>query len=101
MSHLLSFRLLPSDSLYLHGHHRADHPTLYSYFILQIIMISLFFILSTLVSTIVAAPCADDHNHARRSALPTAWHHKRDHPVHQLFRRGPLPAVGSQREFRP
>ncbi|KAG8839891.1 hypothetical protein FRC18_000014 [Serendipita sp. 400] len=35
----------------------------------------------------------------KKSALPTHWYHKRDHPVHELFRRGPgddpLPAVGS------
>lgn len=32
----------------------------------------------------------------RRSALPSRWFHKRDHPVHALFKRDdPLPEVGS------
>ncbi|PVG03568.1 glycoside hydrolase/deacetylase [Serendipita vermifera] len=39
-----------------------------------------------------------DHSHSRRGALPGNWFHKRDHPVHDLFKRAPgdpLPTVGT------
>ncbi|KIM25956.1 carbohydrate esterase family 4 protein [Serendipita vermifera MAFF 305830] len=59
-------------------------------------MFSAFLVLSTLVSSIAGLPAAHVHEEATvGSALPTTWYHKRDHPVHNLFRRGPLPVVGS------
>lgn len=57
-------------------------------------MFSALFLISTLVSSIAALP--NPEAASRRSALPTQWYHKRDHPVHDLFRRAdPLPVVGS------
>lgn len=58
-------------------------------------------VLSSIVSvSALPKPEPEQEQPVRRSALPTRWYHKRDHPVHELLKRdSPLPAVGSPRMY--
>ncbi|KAK0206558.1 hypothetical protein DFS33DRAFT_1272999 [Desarmillaria ectypa] len=41
------------------------------------------------VAFAASLPRSDVHDHVEHKRLPGNWYHKRDHPVHNLFKRGP------------